>query len=274
MSLSLSPFSITNFSLSFSYNKRISRPTLYDLNPFKIYSDANNYSIGNLTLLPSITDNVELGFVYKGNLSFTLYGSKISNNWAYIISSSDSNSIIITQPKNALTTYDLGSEIGYNWKISEKVNNFSSFNISYQESNSFDINLTDSELKGVRSTFSSNTTFILNKEKTNKLFINMFYNTPGVEEMYISKNTFMLRFGISLSFLSKKLNVNTYITDPFNTTIARNTVNYESFQFKNRIFNDTRSFNISITYKFGNNKSKSINRKVDNSEKERLIKDI
>ena len=110
-----------NNSYSLSYNKRISRPSLYDLNPFRIYRDANNFEVGNPNLLPNITDNIELGYVYKGNLSFTFYGSKISNNWAYIVNSENNNNIIITQPKNVLTTYDMGSEIAYNWKISNTI---------------------------------------------------------------------------------------------------------------------------------------------------------
>lgn len=262
-----------NNSYSFSYNKRIARPGLYDLNPFRIYRDANNFDIGNPNLLPNITDNVELGYVYKGNLSFTIYGSKISNNWAYIVNSEYNNNIIVTQPKNVLTTYDLGSEIAYNWKINNSITNYSSANVSYQKSKSSDPSLEDNNLKGFRGTISSNTTITFNKDKTKKIFINMFYNTPGVEEMYISKNIFMLRVGTSLSFLSKKLNINAYLTDPFNTTIARNTVNFNDFQFKNRIFNDNRSCSLSLVYKFGNNKSKNNDRKVDNSEKDRLIKD-
>lgn len=262
-----------NNSYSISYNKRIYRPSLYDLNPFRIYSDVNNYTVGNPDLLPNITDNVELSYVYKGSLSFTIYGSKISNNWAYIINSENNNNTLITQPKNVLTTYDIGSDIGYNWKINSVISNYSSVNISYQKSKSSDPLLNDSDLKGFRGTISSNTVVSLNKSKTNKFFINMFYNTPGVEEMYVSKNTFMLRIGTSLSFFSKKLNINVYLTDPINTTIARNTVNFDDFQFKNRIFNDNRSLNTSIVYKFGNNKSKNNERKVDNSEKDRLIKD-
>ena len=262
-----------NNSYSISYNKRISRPSLYDLNPFRVYRDANNYEVGNPDLLPNITNNVEFGYVYKGNLSFTVYGSRISNNWAYIVSSENNNNVIVTQPKNVLTTYDIGSEIAYNWQINNSISNYSSANVSYQKSNSSDTSLDDNDLKGFRGTISSNTTITLNKDRTNKLFINMYYNTPGVEEMYISKNTFLFRIGTSLSFLSKKLNINAYLTDPFNTTIARNSVNFNNFQFENRIFNDNRSFNLSVVYKFGNNKSKNNERKVDNSEKDRLIKD-
>lgn len=260
-------------SYSLSYNKRISRPILYDLNPFRVYKDANNYEIGNPDLLPNMTDNIELGYVYKGDLSFTVYGSKISNNWAYIVNSENSNNIIVTQPKNVLTTYDLGSEIAYNWRINNSISNYNSANISYQKSTSSDPSLDDKDLKGFRGTISSNTVITLNEAKTNKFFVNMFYNTPGVEEIYISKNTFMLRIGTTLAFLSNKLNISAYLTDSFNTTIARNTVNYDNFQFKNRIFNDNRSFSLSIVYKFGNNKSKNNDRKIDNTEKDRLIKE-
>lgn len=271
--LSLSYDLNDNHSFSISYNRRITRPGLFDLNPFRVYSDANNYEVGNPNLLPNLTDNIELGHVYKGNLSITIFGSKILNNWAYIVETDNNNTTIITQPKNILTTYDFGAEIGYNWKINGFITNYSSANFSYQESNSSDPILSDSELRGYRGTLSSNTTFILNEEKTNKLFINLFYNTPGVEEMYISKNIFFLRLGTSLVFLSKKLTVNAYLTDPLNTTIARNTVNFESFQFQNRIFNDNRSISFSATYSFGNKKSKNINTVIDNSEKDRIKKE-
>ena len=101
----------------------------------------------------------------------------------------------------------------------------------------------------------------------------MLYNTKGVEEMYVSKNTFLMRLGASLSFLRQKLGVNIYLTDPFSTTIARNSVDYSTFKFENRIFNDNRSILFSVAYKFGNNQSKTNEIQIDNSEKDRLIKD-
>lgn len=262
-----------DYAYSLSYNRRISRPGLYDLNPFKIYKDANNYEVGNPYLLPNITDNIEFGFVYKGNLSSTLYASKISDNWAYIVNSDNNHNIIITQPQNVLTTYEIGSEIAYNWRINDRINNFSSVNLSYQKSTSSDFHLSDADLRGFRCTLSSNTTIALNKDKTNKLFVNMFYNTPGIEEMYISQSTFFLRVGVLLNLISKKLDLNASITDPFNTTIARNKVHFSNFQFAGRIFNDNRNFNISLVYKFGKNKSKTHNREIDNSDNNRAIKD-
>ncbi|WGH75230.1 outer membrane beta-barrel family protein [Tenacibaculum tangerinum] len=261
-----------NHSYSLSYNRRIFRPTLTDLNPFRVYQDEFNYSVGNPNLMPRLSDNVEIGYTYKGELSIAMYVSRTSDNIAIITTPSNDNQTIITQPLNALTTYDFGSDISCYWKINNNLRSFNSFNLTYQKSTSSDANLPDDDLKGLNASISSNTTYVFNSEKDHKFFLNAFYAFPGVEEAYVSKNIFFLKLGANLNFLNKKININCYIGDLFNTTIARNTVNFQTFLFKNRIFNDNRQFNISLTYKFGNNKSKKA-RDINFSEKDRLKKE-
>lgn len=270
LSLSYDPSERNSFYLS--YNKRILRPTLFDVNPFRVYQDAFNFSVGNPNLLPSITDNVELGYVYNGNLSLALFSSKIKENTAYV-STVNNNQIIVTQPLNILTTYDTGIDLSYNWKILPRLNSFNSFNLTYQKSKSSNISFPDENLKGFNSIIASYNTLSLNEDRSNKVFVNAYYAFSGVEGIYQSKNVFMLRLGTSLSFLNRNLNINIYATDVFNTTIARNTIGFNEFILKNRIFNDNRSLSISATYKFGNNKSKQSNRDIDSSETDRISKD-
>jgi len=270
LSLSYDPSERNSFYLS--YNKRILRPTLFDVNPFRVYQDAFNFSVGNPNLLPSITDNVELGYVYNGNLSLALFSSKIKENTAYV-TTVNNNQIIVTQPLNILTTYDTGIDLSYNWKILPRLNSFNSFNLTYQKSKSSNISFPDENLKGFNSIIASYNTLSLNEDRSNKVFVNAYYAFSGVEGIYQSKNVFMLRLGTSLSFLNRNLNINIYATDVFNTTIARNTIGFNEFILKNRIFNDNRSLSISATYKFGNNKSKQSNRDIDSSETDRISKD-
>lgn len=270
LSLSYDPSERNSFYLS--YNKRILRPTLFDVNPFRVYQDAFNFSVGNPNLLPSITDNVELGYVYNGNLSLALFSSKIKDNTAYV-TTVNNNQIIVTQPLNILTTYDTGIDLSYNWKILPRLNSFNSFNLTYQKSKSSNISFPDENLKGFNSIIASYNTLSLNEDRSNKVFVNAYYAFSGVEGIYQSKNVFMLRLGTSLSFLNRNLNINIYATDVFNTTIARNTIDFNEFILKNRIFNDNRSLSISATYKFGNNKSKQSNRDIDSSETDRINKD-
>lgn len=262
-----------NNSYTFSYNRRIMRPSFIDVIPLRVYRDAYNYSVGNANLLPSMSDNIELEYLYKGNLSLIIFGSRISNNTATVRSSQDGNQIIITQPRNVLTTYDIGGEIGFNWQISKMLNSYSSFNLARQKSFSSDIRVPDENLVGLNAAFTSNTNFVWDKEKNNRLFVNAFYAFPGIEELYQSKSIFLFRVGTNISLFKRRLDVTIYATDVFNTTISRNFVSYDNFTLNNRIFNDNRNVAMSLTYKFGNTNSRRPNRKIDSSDKERLYKE-
>ena len=54
-----------NNSLTLNYSKRINRPGFRALNPFRWYSNPYSYSSGNPSLSPSISHNVELGYLFK-----------------------------------------------------------------------------------------------------------------------------------------------------------------------------------------------------------------
>ena len=69
--LSYNPSDDHSFSLG--YSKRINRPSMNNMDPTKVYSDTYSYSEGNDRLVPSIMDNLEFNYVFKGNLNVDLY---------------------------------------------------------------------------------------------------------------------------------------------------------------------------------------------------------
>ena len=54
-----------NSTISLNYNKRLSRPSFSDLNPFKTYFSDSSYAEGNPFLNPSYTNNLELSYNLK-----------------------------------------------------------------------------------------------------------------------------------------------------------------------------------------------------------------
>lgn len=52
-------------SLSFSYARKLRRPTFYELNPFQFYSSPFEYSEGNPFLLPATRSSTELAYTLK-----------------------------------------------------------------------------------------------------------------------------------------------------------------------------------------------------------------
>jgi len=74
-----------NNTYSLTYSRRINRPGFRALNPFRWYSNAYTFYSGNPNLKPSYSNNLELGYVYKGNLSATAYWQKITDGFAQVV---------------------------------------------------------------------------------------------------------------------------------------------------------------------------------------------
>ncbi len=57
------------WAMNVSYTRRITRPSYYQLNPFRTYIDAHNYSEGNPELTPEFNNQVDLNFSYSQYVS-------------------------------------------------------------------------------------------------------------------------------------------------------------------------------------------------------------
>ena len=57
--------------MNVSYTRRIKRPSYYQLNPFRTYIDAHNYSEGNPELTPEFNNQVDLNFSYSQYVSLS-----------------------------------------------------------------------------------------------------------------------------------------------------------------------------------------------------------
>ena len=105
-------------TLKLSYSKRIQRPSLYYINPFRNTTDLANVIFGNPVLEPEITDQYELG--YNTNfLGFTIFSSLYYRNTKSII-----EQITVTENMVAATTFNNVGEnnsIGINFFSSKSI---------------------------------------------------------------------------------------------------------------------------------------------------------
>ena len=246
-----------------NYTRRIDRPNYAELNPFRLYLNANQYSIGNPYLRPSFADNLELFYMYKDNFSTSLNYAHNSNLYGQIpIVDVNTNTQVYTNI-NFLTTdlYTLSTmySLKNKWLQSDIQGN-----VSYSEAYS-NSKITYSSLKG----FSSNIN-LSNQIKTPIKRLSMtlsgMYSFPGItglvkmESYYTINSGFMYRsknrkfvFGLTLSDIFRSMRPNMQM---YSNGVLLDVVNYK----------DSRCVRFSLTYNFGNNKVQVDDQVIKNEE--------
>lgn len=121
-----------SFSLQAGYSRRISRPSLWSLNPF--FSIRNNYNIyqGNPDLDPEYSDSYEISSVHifkKSSLNFSIYHRFTTDVMERVITFEDNVSTLM--PENIGTNAATGFEINGKYNPARWISLSGEFNMRY-----------------------------------------------------------------------------------------------------------------------------------------------
>ncbi|MCH2192764.1 outer membrane beta-barrel family protein [Kordia sp.] len=268
ISLSYDPSDKHSFSLG--YSKRIDRPGFFDINPFRTYSDFFFFSEGNPRLVPSITHNIDVSYIFNNSLEISMYYSRLNDAVDFITLTTADENAIVSRPENFYDQSTFGLDIYYNWSPTSWFSTNNGFSAYYNNSDSNIPEVTLAELSGHGYFVSTRNTFTVNKKRGNTVYANFFQNFPQTTGFLRTFNVANLQLGGKFTFYDKRLTLNTFVSDIFRQNRSRNREIYQDYRFNSKIYNDIRRFNLSLTYTFGNNKSKSSNRGIDDSDKDRL----
>ncbi|WP_162946258.1 TonB-dependent receptor domain-containing protein [Chitinophaga barathri] len=114
--------------LQLSYTKRISRPAYNDLASFVVYIDPTGMETGNPLLRPTITDNIKLGYNYKGYVFSLVYSHDRDPIIRYQLSESLTGDYLVLSPHNMhyFKSFSLQANLPVNvtkwWSMSYSVN--------------------------------------------------------------------------------------------------------------------------------------------------------
>lgn len=245
-----------------SYSKRITRPSARSLNPTTIYLDPYSYVIGNPYLRPSFSNNIELGYVFNNKLSVTAYYQKSTDNFDQVVNLNDGYRIIDYQ--NNYDEQSVGVNATYYNTFFKRWDFYSSANFSHIESQGL-IN----QVPGLSSNsfyYAVNNTIHLNPVKTVSFLVNFFHYLPYTKGNFKFENMYNLSSGLRLSVFEKKLQINLTVQDILKGMKFRGTSFYTNYYTKSNNYYDARSFNLSLTYQFGNSKVRGNNKKANLEE--------
>lgn len=235
---------------SISYTKKINRPSLGALNPFKFYTSPYIYQVGNPDLDPSVFHSVELNYKIR-SFSFTLSYNRRNN-------------VIIREPFQN----DETKEISYTYKNFGRTDVYGLYiylPITFTQwwESSFNLSGNYQDLKSLymgtlyrHDFFSGNISMTHNFKVTKDFTINLnagYYS----DRWYIAskdKNWGTMDISFMKSFFNGQGNVSLTLTDPFRWNISRTRQIYQNLYRISKAIPDLRTVRISFQYRFGSGK--------------------
>ena len=250
-------------SVKFYYSKNFNRPSITQINPYKIYIDNNTYEQGNIYLKPEIEDNFKLSYNLKANHNISLSPTVYFSNTNKVISQifiPDTNKLCLTFD-NIASNKKYGSELQIKLKFSFLVLQ-PYINIFYEQYK-YDKNKTSN----ISYNASINSYIILPKNYF--IYSQVKYYgwklIPQGKEKYVP----LIIFAISKNIKSKNLSLMLFAINPkfIFDYVYETKINVDNYMINQKIYNNQSFIGFEIKYNFIRGKIKKLNRKID-KEKE------
>lgn len=251
-----------NQNLSLSLNRRITRPTYPQINPFINMIDQMTYETGNKKLEPEILDKLEINYSFikeKIQLRTNLYFSTIQD---YItqISMLDNNKLLITYING-----NRQNKIGCDLDISYTFNKYLSINPSlslFKTNSSGQYNGVDLHTNNFA--WTSNIKTIIKPEKQTEIQVLFNYNSPISLPQFDLSNIYYVDIALKRAFLKNKFSASITLTDVFNTYSWKINSDNNVYRLYNYNKGVTRVLWIGLTYNFNSFKATKMQDNKDN----------
>jgi outer membrane receptor protein involved in Fe transport len=255
-------------NLKFTYNRRINRPGIYDMNPYYKIDENYNITQGNPDLKPDYRDRLQLTYTWNfGSNYFSpyIYQEYFSNRVSrqlHVINSPVNNSLTtISKPFNLLNGYESGGGVNAMlWYVNINVriykghfNEYTGQSIVIPSVNYFSYSLTSYAFAQ------------FDKKKKTTAFLFMSYN--GVNMNAQSKTYSIPFYGFGVQKQIKDHSIGVFFLLPFSKDIkfSRTETRTAAFNSTNTVGFDVSNY-IQFMYSFKFNKGKNVKklgRKID-----------
>jgi iron complex outermembrane receptor protein len=255
-------------NLKFTYNRRINRPGIYDMNPYYRIDQNYNVSQGNPDLKPDYRDRLQLTYTWNfGSNYFSPYvykeyfSDKVGTEYRIVNSPTDNRLTTFSKPFNLLSGYELGGGINTMlWYININARIFKG-HINEYTGQSILIPARDYFSWSITSTAYAN--FGKNKKTTAFAFLSY----TGVNINALSKTYSIPFYGPGIQTQIKDHSIGVVWVLPLSTHVRLSRTETETTAFYSRNiigFDASNYIQFMYSYKFNKGKNvKKLDRKID-----------
>ena len=253
---------------TFRYSRRVNRPAMNDLNPFRWYINPANYVEGNPLLQPAFINNLELSFSNNNNLSAAVYHSLTSSASTYASIFTDGGATSYVMTLNALDQQQYGIQANYAFTAVKNLQTEASASLFRCEARTLVPEQVPS-VEGNGATFALNNTLTVDTVHT--LFLNLDQSFMTVQGNMETRPYCFASAGYRVSLLREKLR----IAVVYSMLLSKDRrIAYTQF-LPNGVANgvneyDYTSLRFSLNYRFGSDKLRSARQKAYQEEQDRI----
>lgn len=237
--------------LSFSYAKRIDRPSYRQLNPFRIFVDPYTYVVGDPSLSPVFTHAYELTHTFKSKYMTTLSYSSTKDVITDVFVQDDATKISYQTPANLQRFQIWNLRVFVPVSIQKIVNSSLSGNVYW---NKYESPLQGGNLVNDYVSWDvrmQNNITIGKKGWSAEL--SGFYQAKNAWGLFIIRNLAQVSTGIQKVSKNKNSTFKLAVSDIFYTNRIAVVVNYQNMDFFTDRTWDSRVLTLSFTHRFGKN---------------------
>jgi len=245
-------------SVALSINRRVTRPTYPQLNPFINVIDQMTYETGNKNLRPEILDKIEFNHSWikeKYQFRSNLYYSSIKDFISQVSLLSSSDTLVITYV-NGDRQNKIGADIDITYKFNKVFSINPSFSLFYTKSygqyREIDLSFNDFAWTG-------NIKMTIKPDQKTDIQLLLNYNSPVVIPQYNLSEIYYADIAFKRSFLKNRLALSLSLNDIFNTRKWNIQSDNSVFKLNNSSKNESRIFWIGLTYNVNSFKPKGQN---------------
>lgn len=247
-------------NITLGYNRRINRPRGWFINPFPSRSSRTNVFQGNPNLRPAFANAFDLGYLKRwGTLTFTssVYYQLETDAFQRIeeftgaVTPNDEIPITRTIPVNLATNERIGGELGFLYNPARWLRLNGSFNFfQFTTEGEFEGNNYDVQNTSWFGRFSSKVTLPAGIDwQTNAFYRGPSDNVQGRQEGILS-----IDLALSKDIFNDNATINFNVRDLLNSRKRRSFTSTEFFERESEFQWRERSFNISLVYRFNQQK--------------------
>lgn len=238
--------------LQFSYSRRVERPDYDELNPFRVFRDPYLYYEGNPFLQPQLTDAVELSHVLHDKLTSSIYYSNTSKVVNWVMGQDNTTNTSYEQPQNLKSMVNYGVSLTASMPFTKwwSANYFFNLFHTVYKGNEQNEHLFN-EITGY--SFNLQNAFQFGKGFSGEL--SGYYESKGIYGMFVTEPIYVVSLGAQKQLFNNKYTAKIMVNDLFQTDQWKQRMLYDNIDMNGHVRFDSRKITVSLSYRFGSNKT-------------------